>query len=90
MKLSRFLALSLSLGVLVSLALSTSSCGFVYQVVGKDKLNQGILKYNQGKPDEAMKYFDQSIKLGNELPAETLKQINKERSAIVSLVPSAK
>lgn len=58
MKLSRFLALSLSFGLLVSVALSTSSCGYIYQVIGKDKLNQGILKYNQGKTDEAMKFFE--------------------------------
>ena len=44
----------------------------------------------QKNPTEAMKYFDQSLKLGTELPADTLKQINKERSAIISLVPSAK
>jgi tetratricopeptide (TPR) repeat protein len=44
----------------------------------------------QKNPTEAMKYFDQALKLGKELPADTLKQINKERSSIVSLVPSAK
>ena len=68
MKLSRFLALSLSLGLLVSLALSTSSCGYVYQVVGKDKLNQGILKYNQGKTDEAMKFFESASEFTPERP----------------------
>jgi tetratricopeptide (TPR) repeat protein len=44
----------------------------------------------QKNPNEAMKYFDQALKLGNELPADTLKQINKERSSLVSQVPSAK
>ncbi|HEX4951572.1 MAG TPA: hypothetical protein VFZ34_33250 [Blastocatellia bacterium] len=58
MKVSRSLAISLSLILLVGLALSTSSCGYIYQVVGKDKLNQGILKYNQGKTDEAMEFFE--------------------------------
>ena len=58
MKLSRSLAISLSLLLLAGLALSTASCGYVYQVVGKDKLNQGILKYNQGKADEAMTFFE--------------------------------
>lgn len=58
MKLSRSLAISLSLLLLAGVMLSASSCGYVYQIVGKDKLNQGILKYNQGKPDEAMKFFE--------------------------------
>jgi tetratricopeptide (TPR) repeat protein len=44
----------------------------------------------QKNPAEAMKYFNQAIKLGKELPADTLKQIDKERSAIVSQVPSVK
>lgn len=58
MKISRSLAIGLSLFLLVGLVLSTSSCGYVYQVWGKDKLNQGILKYNQGKTDEAMRFFE--------------------------------
>ena len=58
MKVSRSLAISLSLILLAGVTLSTSSCGYIYQVVGKDKLNQGILKYNQGKTDEAMAFFE--------------------------------
>jgi hypothetical protein len=58
MKFSRSLAISLSLILLTALGLSTSSCGYVYKVIGKDKLNQGILKYNQGKTDEAMAFFE--------------------------------
>ncbi len=58
MKVSRSLAMSLSLILLVGITLSTSSCGYIYQVIGKDKLNQGILKYNQGKTDEAMAFFE--------------------------------
>ena len=58
MKVSRSLALSLSLILLIGITLSTSSCGYLYQVYGKDKLNQGILKYNQGKTDEAMTFFE--------------------------------
>ncbi len=58
MKVSRSLAISLSLILLVGITLSTSSCGYLYQVYGKDKLNQGILKYNQGKTDEAMVFFE--------------------------------
>lgn len=57
MKFARFRAISLSLLLLTGLA-ATSSCGYVYKVIGKDKLNQGILKYNQGKTDEAMAFFE--------------------------------
>jgi predicted Zn-dependent protease len=38
----------------------------------------------QKKTNEAMKYFNQALKLGNELPADTLKQINKEKNSLVS------
>jgi tetratricopeptide (TPR) repeat protein len=41
----------------------------------------------QKNPTEAVKYFDQAIKLGNELPEGTLKQINKERSSQISQLP---
>ncbi|MFN7929083.1 MAG: hypothetical protein U0Y68_14280 [Blastocatellia bacterium] len=58
MKFSRFLASSLGLLLLTGLVFSSASCGYVYQIVGKDKLNQGILKYNQGKTDDAMKFFE--------------------------------
>jgi tetratricopeptide (TPR) repeat protein len=63
MKLSRSLAISLSLLLLVGVTLSTSSCGYIYQIVGKDKLNQGILKYNQGKTDEAMAFFQSAAEM---------------------------
>ncbi|MBS1810488.1 MAG: hypothetical protein JST84_33605 [Acidobacteria bacterium] len=68
MKLSRFLAISFSLTLLVGVVLSSSSCGYVYQIVGKDKLNQGILKYNQGKTDEAMTFFESASKFIPEKP----------------------
>jgi hypothetical protein len=63
MKLSRSLAISLSLLLLIGVTLSTSSCGYIYQIVGKDKLNQGILKYNQGKTDEAMVFFESASQM---------------------------
>jgi tetratricopeptide (TPR) repeat protein len=44
----------------------------------------------QKNPTEAKKYFDLAINLGKELPADTLKQINKERSSLISQLPSAK
>ena len=44
----------------------------------------------QKNPNEAMKYFNQALKLGNELPADTLKQINKERNSLISQVPNSK
>lgn len=68
MKVTRSLALSLSLILLVGITLSTSSCGYIYQVIGKDKLNQGILKYNQGKTDEAMTFFESASKMMPEKP----------------------
>jgi hypothetical protein len=68
MKISRSLAISLSVIMLGGMVLSTSSCGYVYQIVGKDKLNQGILKYNQGSPDEAMKFFEDAAKFIPEKP----------------------
>lgn len=68
MKVSRSLAMSLSLLLVVGIAVSTSSCGYVYQVVGKDKLNQGILKYNQGRTDEAMSFFESASKFIPEKP----------------------
>lgn len=68
MKVSRSLAMSLSLILLVGITLSTSSCGYIYQVVGKDKLNQGILKYNQGNTDEAMTFFESAATFMPEKP----------------------
>lgn len=68
MKVSRSLAISLSLFLLVGLTVSTTSCGYVYQIVGKDKLNQGILKYNQGKTDEAMTFFESASQFIPEKP----------------------
>lgn len=58
MKFSRSLTHSLGFLVLAGVVIFSSSCGYVYQIVGKDKLNQGILKYNQGKTDEAMQFFE--------------------------------
>ena len=68
MKFSRSLTNGLSLFLLAGVLLSTSSCGYVYQIYGKDKLNQGILKYNQGKTDEAMTFFESASKFIPEKP----------------------
>jgi tetratricopeptide (TPR) repeat protein len=42
----------------------------------------------QKNPVEAVKFFDQAIKLGDQLPQGTLKQINKERSSQLAQLPS--
>ena len=44
----------------------------------------------QKNPTEAVKFFDQAIKLGDQLPEGTLKQIKKERNSQVSQLSSAK
>jgi tetratricopeptide (TPR) repeat protein len=44
----------------------------------------------QKNPTEAIRFFDQAIKLGDQLPPETLKQINKERNSQLSQLPSKK
>jgi tetratricopeptide (TPR) repeat protein len=42
----------------------------------------------QKNPAEAVKLFDQALKLGTQLPEDTVKQIKKERSSQVSQLPS--
>jgi hypothetical protein len=47
----------LVLAVALSLAGVSSGCGFAKRVIAKDKMNQGVLKYNQGDNASAKGYF---------------------------------
>ena len=57
MKPTRYIATSLSLVLLAGAALNSSGCTFARRVIGKDKLNQGTLAFNQGKTAEAKEMF---------------------------------
>ena len=47
----------LVLAVALALAGVSSGCGFAKRVIAKDKMNQGVLKYNQGDNVSAKDYF---------------------------------
>lgn len=57
MRLSRSLTTIVTTAALVGLLISTTSCSFVRKVVGKDKLNQGVIAYNQGQDEKALELF---------------------------------
>ncbi len=47
----------LVLALALALAGVSSGCGFAKRVIAKDKMNQGVLKYNQGDNASAKDYF---------------------------------
>jgi tetratricopeptide (TPR) repeat protein len=47
----------LALLAICALVGSTSGCNYAKMVLGKDKLNQGVLLYNQGRNREAKEFF---------------------------------
>ncbi len=63
MKISRYLASGLALTLLTSILFFNSGCSVVNTLKGKDKLNQGILKYNQGNTNAAADLFEQASAL---------------------------
>ncbi len=63
MKLSRYFSNGVCLVLITGSALSFSGCGPVNRIIGKDRLNQGILKYNQGKTTEAVGFFTRASEL---------------------------
>lgn len=48
---------ALALAALVALSAASSGCDYAKMVIGKDKLNQGVLLYNQGRYREAKELF---------------------------------
>ena len=63
MKISRYLASGLALTLLTSILFLNSGCTVVNTLRGKDMLNQGILKYNQGNTNAAAELFEKSSAL---------------------------
>ncbi len=63
MKISRYLSSGLALTLLTGILFLSSGCNFVNTLRGKDKLNQGILKYNQGHTNEAATMFEEASAL---------------------------
>jgi hypothetical protein len=57
MRLSRSLARSITFAALAVAAAGSSGCAFIGKVIGKDKLNQGVIAYNQGRDQEALALF---------------------------------
>jgi tetratricopeptide (TPR) repeat protein len=57
MKLFRSTKTLLILAGVLSLGVVSNGCGFAKKVIAKDKMNQGVLKYNLGQMDEAKAYF---------------------------------
>ncbi|MEP7270471.1 MAG: hypothetical protein ABI882_03155 [Acidobacteriota bacterium] len=57
MKLLRLTKAVLILAALLSFGVLSNGCGFAKKVIAKDKMNQGVLKYNVGDMDEAKAYF---------------------------------
>jgi Tetratricopeptide repeat len=47
----------LPLIALVAISSLTSGCGYIRLVLAKDKLNQGVIKFNQGRNSEAKEFF---------------------------------
>jgi hypothetical protein len=57
MRLSRSLARNITIAALAAVAAGSSGCAFIGKVIGKDKLNQGVIAYNQGRDQEALALF---------------------------------
>jgi tetratricopeptide (TPR) repeat protein len=57
MKLLRNLSTALIFTGIVAIAMFGSGCNYVYKIIAKDKLNQGVIKYNEGQREEAKKFF---------------------------------
>src|SRR5262245_1858721 len=57
MKVFRNSTTALMLVVIVALATLGSGCQYARTVLAKDKVNQGAIKYNQGRNKEAQEYF---------------------------------
>ena len=82
---SRHFLTGLSLLTLLSIAFLSGGCAQIKEIIGKDKLNQGILKFNQGKTEEALDFFVSASELRPEdakvwmcLGATKYKMLNKE------------
>ncbi|MCW5969600.1 MAG: hypothetical protein KIT57_13910 [Blastocatellales bacterium] len=48
---------ALAFSAIIALSSASSGCGYAKMVLGKDKLNQGVLLYNQGRNREAREHF---------------------------------
>lgn len=57
MQLKRIEPRLLVLAVALVITGASSGCGLAKRVIAKDKMNQGVLKYNQGLNSEAREYF---------------------------------
>lgn len=57
MKLFRLTKTVFILAAVLSVGVLSNGCGFAKKVIAKDKMNQGVLKYNSGQMNEAKAYF---------------------------------
>ncbi len=85
---SRHFLTGLSLLTLLSIAFLSGGCAKINEIIGKDKLNQGILKFNQGRTEEALGFFERASELRPDdakvwmcLGATKYKLMNKEGGA---------
>jgi len=60
MKLFRLTNATFVLCAVLVPAILAGGCAFTKRVLAKDKMNQGVLKYNQGRMDEAKSYFKEA------------------------------
>lgn len=63
MKKSRTLTVRMNFAILLGVAVMLSGCSTIRGIIGKDKLNQGILAYNKGRAQEALEYFNSAAEL---------------------------
>src|SRR5262245_54649041 len=61
MKILRRLIPVLPLIAIVMVSLFTSGCGYLRLVLAKDKLNQGVICFNQGKNQCAQEFFKRAL-----------------------------
>ncbi len=68
MRLFRYTLIALALTVVVALLLTSSGCQFTRKVIGKDKLNQGVIAYNAGNFGEALQLFKSATEYISDQP----------------------
>lgn len=51
------------LGVLVACVSGLQGCGYVYALMAKNRLNEGVRTFNKGKYEESQKMFEEALEL---------------------------
>jgi tetratricopeptide (TPR) repeat protein len=63
MRVFRYAITALMVAAVAAAALTSPGCTFARKVIAKDKLNQGVILYNQGRTNEAARYFQSVTEL---------------------------